>query len=105
VETPGKLDGCSLLPQLTDPDSPTIKPAYGFWTGGQRTVRTDRWRLIAHPAKGESALQVELFDYETDPDETKNHAEVHPAVIAELSALLGKFPDPTKAGATKLPKN
>ncbi len=47
LSSPANLDGVSLTPQLGDPSKPTSKPAYGFWTGGQRTVRTDRWRLIA----------------------------------------------------------
>lgn len=105
VEAPKKLDGRSLLPQLTDPSVPSTKPAYGFWTGGQRTLRTDRWRLIANPGKEENALQVELFDYETDPEETRNHAKVHPTVVADLLASLELAPNPTNATARKLRKN
>jgi iduronate 2-sulfatase len=105
LDAPVKLDGRSLLPQLTDPGVPSTKPACGFWTGGQRTVRTDRWRLIATPGKGDNTPQVELFDYETDPDETRNHAEVHPTVVTELLEQLTKVPNPTKAAVTQLRKN
>jgi iduronate 2-sulfatase len=97
VETPQKLDGHSLLPQLNDPVAPTVKPAYGFWTSGKRTVRTDRWRLIANPGKAELAPQIELFDYEIDPDETRNHASAQPAVVAELLMRLDQVPNPTKS--------
>jgi iduronate 2-sulfatase len=104
LQAPATLDGRSLRPQLNDPAAPTTKPACGFWTGGQRTVRTQRWRLIAGRSKGTDAPQVELFDYETDPDETHNHAAAHPAVVAELSARLGKIPDPAAVPATQEPR-
>ncbi len=111
LDAPGDLDGRSLLPQLADPATPTTKPSYGFWTGGQRTVRTDRWRLIQHPTvpktrlrdEDENVLVVELFDYEADPHEAKNHAESQPAVVAELHALLNIAPEPTKIVAAKRP--
>lgn len=96
LETPAELDGRSLGPQLKDPTALATKPAYGFWTGGQRTVRTDRWRLILHPAKGGSSPQVELFDYQSDPDETRNHAETQPEVVANLLEQLSKVPAPAK---------
>lgn len=42
--------------------------------------------------KGADTPQVELFDYETDPDETRNHAAAHPQVVADLLARLSKVP-------------
>jgi iduronate 2-sulfatase len=92
LRAPSALDGRSLRPQLDDPAAPAAKPALGFWTGGQRTVRTERWRLIAQPVKGADKPQVELFDYETDPGETRNHAAEHPEVVADLLARLDKAP-------------
>jgi iduronate 2-sulfatase len=97
LQSPTNLDGRSLLPQLRDPNKPTSKPAYSFWTGGQKTVRTDRWRLIAGDMKNNSNRQLELFDYETDPEETRNHHDQHPEVVAELLKLLEKVPHPTKS--------
>jgi iduronate 2-sulfatase len=84
LDAPPQLDGKSLRPQLADPAAPSSKPARGFWTGGQRTLRNDRWRLITD-AKGKT---VELFDYEKDPDETANHAKQNPQVVAEMRAAL-----------------
>ncbi|AMV34295.1 Choline-sulfatase [Pirellula sp. SH-Sr6A] len=92
LEAPATLDGRSLVPQLADPSMKTTKPAVGFWGGGQRTVRTDRWRMIVSKPNGEKAPQVELFDYETDPEETNNHADANPAVVAELLQLLSQAP-------------
>lgn len=44
LPAPASLDGASLRPYLERPGAPTTKPARGFWTNGQRTVRTERWR-------------------------------------------------------------
>lgn len=85
---PTDLDGRSLLPQLNDPTHPSNKPARGFWTQNQRTLRTDRWRLITAPAKKDAPTRIELFDLTNDPDETQNLATDHPEVVAELTAQL-----------------
>jgi iduronate 2-sulfatase len=92
LPTPGTLDGRSLRPQLDRPATPAAKPARGFWTDGQRTIRTERWRLIAARA-ADSSPQFELFDYSNDPFETRNHAAAHPEVIRDLLAQLALRPE------------
>ena len=99
---PPGLDGRSLRPQLMDPGAPAAKPAHGFWTGGLRTVRTDRWRLIVRSGKDGVGSPVELFDYQTDPEETRNHAAAHPEVVRELLARLEHVPD---LGPARSPSN
>ena len=84
LKQPEGLSGRSLRPQLSDHKAPGAKPALGFWSNGQRTVRTDRWRLITD----EKRERIELFDYETDPDETRNHVEANAAVVAQLMQQL-----------------
>ena len=77
--------------------TPAAKPARGFWTDGQRTIRTERWRLIAARA-ADGSPQFELFDYANDPLETRNVAAAHPAVIRDLLAQLARLPEiPTPA--------
>jgi len=93
LTAPANLDGRSLRAQLDDPTIPGSKPAHGFWSGGQRTVRTDRWRLIVHPPKDLGEQIVELFDYETDPDETRNLGKANPDVVAELLTMLKRLPE------------
>jgi len=83
IKTPEEMDGKSLRPQLEDAAAPSAKPARGYWRG-ERTLRTDRWRLITD-GKGE---RIELFDYENDAHESRNHAADHPEVVKELKALL-----------------
>jgi iduronate 2-sulfatase len=92
LPVPEGLDGRSLRPQLVDPAASTTKAARSFWTGGQRSVRTDRWRLIVQAAEDDSVTRVELFDYRTDPEESRNHAEEHPEIVRELANRLGSKP-------------
>ena len=99
VPAPAGLDGRSLRAQLADPAAPATKPAHGFWTGGARTVRTERWRLIVDGTGG----RAELFDYLTDPQETRNVASAEPAVVRELLARLDHVPQPG-AAADAAPK-
>lgn len=94
LPSPGRLDGESLRPQLEDPAAPTRKPARGFWTAGQRTIRTDRWRLIAHPSPSGGAPGVELFDMLNDPHEANNVAATEPATVSELLRQLDDVSPP-----------
>lgn len=82
------VSGLSLRPQLQEPGAPSAKGAHSFWTQGLRTIRTERWRLVTDPA-GE---RIELFDYVSDPDETRNHAAEHPGVVEELLKRLPPVP-------------
>jgi iduronate 2-sulfatase len=109
LPAPAGLDGRSLRPQLGDPAAPTAKPARAFWSDGQRTIRTEAWRLIAHPAKGpEGEVGVELFDVRGDPQESRNVASEQPAVVRELLAQLDQVANPfagAAAGSTRTKKD
>lgn len=95
LPTPAGLDGRSLRPQLASPSAPAAKPAVAYWSGGQRTVRTERWRLIAHDAPEPARPPAyELFDYERDPHEARNLAAEQPAALADL---IRRLPPPLPA--------
>ncbi|MGN6136672.1 MAG: sulfatase [Aureliella sp.] len=86
-------DGRSLRAQLEDPARPSSKLAHSFWSNGQRTVRSDRWRLIVQSDDRGTPHRIELFDYSTDPNETRNHADTHPEVVQDMLAKLDLIPD------------
>lgn len=94
---PQGLDGRSLVPVLRDPVR-TVREAalqvYPRSPGGRkligRSVRTARHRLVEWKVPGappESA-DLELYDYEADPGETRNLATAQPEVVAELRRFL-----------------
>jgi iduronate 2-sulfatase len=60
-----------------------------------RAVRTARHRLVEWKRPGEAAdtAIIELYNYERDPDETKNLAGEQPEVVAELRAILDRLPE------------
>lgn len=104
LPAPNGLDGQSLVPQLRDPTLASNRPAFGYWTGGQRTVRTVRWRLIERVGRDGAGAWIELFDYETDPGETRNHADTRPEVVEELRALLASRGEPAPSGRSEAPR-
>jgi len=87
LPAPAHLDGRSLRPQLEDPSAPTAKPAQAWWGKG-RSLRNDRWHLIAYPGKTEDAPAVELFDMVHDRAELTNVAPAHPDVVSQLMSRL-----------------
>lgn len=90
LPAPARSDGRSLLPQLLDPSAESSKPALSFW-GGRRSVRDSRWRLIRRETP-EGPKDIELFDYQNDPHESRNHAAEQPETVARLGRLLDRAP-------------
>ncbi|MBA3483052.1 MAG: sulfatase [Pirellulales bacterium] len=95
LETPTDLDGASFASSLRDPSAEGEAVAFHVYPRGERlgrAVRTARYRLVEWKKPGAAAetAELELYDYEADPGETKNLAFEQPAVVAELRALLNR---------------
>ncbi len=82
ISAPDSLDGMSLRPFLENPAAASAKPATA--RGSHGDVRNDRWRLIVR----RDGTRPELFDYDTDPGETTNHAAANPEVVESLMKLI-----------------
>lgn len=114
------LDGRSVVATLRDSTAPTkeaifhayprSRPGEGAIIG--RAVRTARHRLVEwkKPGAKPETAELELYDYQADPLETKNLAASQPQVVAQLRALLAaqpeakpavRNPNATKAGNAK----
>ena len=92
------LEGLSFAPLLDDPTRPWKQAAYSQWPkkipdqgeGMGHSVRTQRYRLTEWTVPGTDFSELELYDYELDPEETKNLAKLpeHANTVAELKSLL-----------------
>ena len=95
---PQGLEGRSFVPALRDPQAGTKEFILHVYPRGERigrAVRTARHRLVEWKVAGAAAdtAEFELYDYETDPLETKNLASAQPEVVSQLRALLAKLPE------------
>ena len=101
---PQPMDGTSLLPVLRDPIAavrdhashayPRNRGTEGEWLG--RAVRTTRHRLVEWKRFGAApeTAEFELYDYEADPNETRNLASALPAAVKRLRELFATHPEP-----------
>jgi len=110
---PQPIDGVSLVPVLKNPDQRVRDHAYHAYPKRKlgRAIRTERYRLVEWKSAGdEESVEYELYDYQTDPLETRNLAASQPEVVARLQQILAKYPEPVsrnkverKAAAAEVP--
>ena len=98
IEPPEGLNGASFAATLQDLSAPTDNVALHVYPRQQRigrAVRTPRYRLVEWKVPGASAdsAVLELYDYESDPTETKNVAEERPKIVEELRSILAEEPE------------
>lgn len=97
IPSPGKLDGRSFVPLLSQPHRPGKEAAYselirqGMGDVRGRSVRTERFRYTDWGAHGE-----ELYDHPSDPGEHRNLAPLpaYASIRATLRELAARnWPD------------
>jgi iduronate 2-sulfatase len=94
---PQPVDGVSLVPVLRDPAVRVRDHAYHAYPNAKigRAIRTERYRLVEwrNPSEPPSSAEWELYDYVEDPLETRNLANEKAELMAELKAILARYPD------------
>jgi iduronate 2-sulfatase len=60
-----------------------------------RAIRTERYRLVEwkQPGDAPNTAELELYDYNTDPLETKNLVSEQPEIVNQLRTILAKYPE------------
>ncbi|MCA9214576.1 MAG: sulfatase [Planctomycetales bacterium] len=98
---PQPIDGVSLVPVLEKSKSTVRDHAYHCYPRGKRigrAIRTSRYRLVEWVPFDETEDSIEpefeLYDYQTDPAESKNLAKERPEVVTELLTILRRHPAP-----------
>lgn len=92
LKAPENLEGASLRPLLDMPDSEWNRPAFTqVWRGNfsGHSVRTERYRYTEWD---DGKKGVELYDYQTDPEELQNLAldPQHAKTLDELESFIRK---------------
>jgi arylsulfatase A-like enzyme len=88
-----ELDGCNLLPYVTQGTPPAERDLY--WEAGPQTaVRRGRWKLVLNGQLEEGtapADDVHLADLDTDMAESVNLKDQHPDLTADLTAAVANW--------------
>lgn len=99
LPAPAQGDGRSFAQVLADPNASTRDHVIHVYPRPQgligRAIRTAQHRLVEWKKPGapaESAI-LELYDYQSDPAETKNLVAEQPEFVAELRRLLATHPE------------
>ncbi len=98
LPAPVGLEGRSFSSVVKDPSTQTRESIIHVYPRNQllgRAIRTDRYRLVEwkKPGAENEIAGLELYDYQTDPMETKNLASDQPAIVEQLKAILATHPE------------
>ena len=94
---PQPIDGLSLVEVLKNPDARVRGHAFHAYPRKKlgRAIRTERYRFVEwNDSEKPSTAEYELYDYQSDPLETKNLITEKPKVATALKAILAGYPEP-----------
>ncbi len=98
IGPPVGLDGKSFAAVVRQPSSPAHDYVLHVYPRGSRlgrAVRNQRYRMVEWKVPGDesSSADIELYDYQLDPLETKNLAAEMPEIVSAMRAELAKSPE------------
>jgi arylsulfatase len=84
-DPPEDIDGISMLPTLFGRDQQQRKHEYLYWElRGQQAIRMGKWKAL----RLKPGRKIELYDLDRDIAESKDLADEHPEVIAEMAKIF-----------------
>jgi arylsulfatase len=93
INAPNQLEGKDLVKLAVGEEEPwrEIYVNQGLWTA-KRAIRTEQWKLIRtiDPAYWETP-EIELFDMQDDPEETRNLASDRQETVNELELRMERW--------------
>jgi iduronate 2-sulfatase len=95
---PSGLDGVSFANVLRHPEQKARESVIHVYPRNRllgRAIRTGRYRMVEWkvPGAAASSAEYELYDYENDPQETRNLAASEPEVLEGLKKVLAGHPE------------
>ena len=82
---PQDIDGISMLPTLLGQDQRQKKHEYLYWElRGQQAIRMGKWKAL----RLKPGRKIELYDLDGDIAESKDSADEHPEIIAEMAEIF-----------------
>ena len=94
---PQGLTGVNLKAVIENPKARVRDHAFHSYPKRRmgRAIRTERYRLVEwkKPGAPSDTAELELYDYEQDPLETRNLAEGNPEIVERLRKILGRYPE------------
>ncbi|RTZ93197.1 MAG: hypothetical protein DSY81_10705 [Bacillota bacterium] len=86
IDAPPHSEGISFLESIRGKKQPPRQEIYTAYKGVQRALRAGKWKLIRYPVID----RVQLFDLDTDPDETLDLSQ-DPRFQKQLKEMLGRL--------------
>jgi iduronate 2-sulfatase len=97
LPAPARVDGTSQVGVLRGMPGSRDHVIHVYPRGQRlgRAIRTARWRLVEwkEPGAPPDTAELELYDYQDDPLETRNLAGMRPEIVADLRAVLAAHPE------------
>lgn len=91
TQTPGGIDGLSILPSLLQHGKQKKHP-YLYWEfyeeGGKQAALWRNWKLVKLNLEDPANTQLELYNLAQDESETNNLANTNPKIVKRMESLL-----------------
>jgi arylsulfatase A len=84
-DPPQDIDGISMLPTLFGRNQEQRKHEYLYWElRGQQAIRMGKWKAL----RLKPGRKIELYDLDSDIAESKDLADEHPEIVAQMAELF-----------------